>query len=248
MIVGEEIKLKTIKIKDLRENPKNPKLHPSSNINQIVKSMDAHGYKNMIQVTSDNLIMAGHGRKKALLKKYKPSDEVVVIEHPVDDEEATAYMMADNKIGEYGEYDKIKLSSVLNEIEINYDLDDIGYNQIEVNNINQEVALHQQTGFLDKAKDKALNQLENDPNRNNNINDDNGANNLNGSSNESSSSISNGENKEVEYVTIAFKVTYPERDEILNAISMAKKEVNTELSAVALKEICKKYLENIIQE
>jgi hypothetical protein len=150
----KEIQLKKIQIKELKTNPKNPQIHPESQISKLVGSMGEFGYANPILVDSTNQIIAGHGRLKALkkLNGITETTEIQVIELPLTPEQAEAYMVTDNRIGEDAEWDREKLFDVFKNLETtNIDIDITGFTNLELNVMGYELNLINSADELDEV-------------------------------------------------------------------------------------------------
>jgi hypothetical protein len=150
----KEIQLKKIPIKDLKTNPKNPQIHPESQISKLVNSMGEFGYANPILVDSTNQIIAGHGRLKALkkLNGITETTEIQVIELPLTPEQAEAYMVTDNRISEDAEWDREKLFDVFKNLETtNIDIDITGFTNLELNVMGYELNLINSADELDEV-------------------------------------------------------------------------------------------------
>lgn len=81
---------------------KNAKKHPNSQLEQVAKSIKEFGWQQPIVVDKNNVIIVGHGRWLAY-KKYKdeynlPEPTINVAE--LNEEQASAYRLADNKLNE----------------------------------------------------------------------------------------------------------------------------------------------------
>lgn len=67
-------------IRDLKEYNRNPRKMGKDEFNELVKSLQQDGYHKRITIDTNNIIIGGHGRLKALLKVgYKPDDEIEVL-------------------------------------------------------------------------------------------------------------------------------------------------------------------------
>lgn len=145
MNLADELKLKKVKLSELRPNPDNPNKHPESQIVKIKRSMEKFGYKSPIMVTQDNIIIVGHGRHKALksLPTVTDDTEIQVIELPfANKSEANAYMVTDNRLGEDSEFDTPKLVELINQVEIEgVDVLDMGFTQIELAGMDYQMNL-----------------------------------------------------------------------------------------------------------
>ena len=86
--------VKLVKIDELKPHPKNPRIHPDSALDKLIKSMDKFGFTNPILASKDGIILAGHARCKAA--KKAGIDEVPVIFLDLEGSDADAYLIADN--------------------------------------------------------------------------------------------------------------------------------------------------------
>jgi ParB-like chromosome segregation protein Spo0J len=128
------IKLKTIKIGDIKPHPRNTKIHPESQIGQLMESFVQFGYANPVAVTKDNLLIYGHGRMAGLKQKgITDDDEITVIELDFNEDQALAYNVADNKLQENSLWDIPQLSDVLGELQTKgFNLNVIGFTDEEL--------------------------------------------------------------------------------------------------------------------
>jgi len=108
------MEIKNVKISELKEHPRNPRVHPDSALNKLVKSIKEYGWTNPVLVSKDGYILAGHARCKAAQKAG--INEVPVIFLDLEGEKADAYLIADNKIQEETEWDIPKLAELMEDL------------------------------------------------------------------------------------------------------------------------------------
>ena len=79
--------LEMVRIEELKMLPSNAKIHSQKHIDKIVKSIKEFGFKQLILITTDSFIIAGHSRymvgKKlgfAVLKKFIPDRNYAEVE------------------------------------------------------------------------------------------------------------------------------------------------------------------------
>lgn len=150
--VFEEIKLRKVQLKDLKPQKDNPNNHPDSQLSKLQKSFAQFGYGSPILVDSENNIITGHGRYKAISKLAHVTNETMiqVVELPLSKEQAKAYMLADNRIGEDSEWDKEKLFEVFKDLEVQgMDVLDTGFTNLELNIMGYEMELINSADELD---------------------------------------------------------------------------------------------------
>jgi len=72
---------KKIKIKDLKDCPFNPRSMSKYDFKRLVNDIEQDGYHKRILIDSDNTIIGGHSRKKALIASgRKTTDEIEVLQ------------------------------------------------------------------------------------------------------------------------------------------------------------------------
>ena len=100
----------------LLEHPKNYRQHPPEQIAHLVNSIKVNGFYKNVVVSSDNVILAGHGVVKAA-RKMK-AEKVPVIRMPFDSEDPRALKVVagDNEIGRLGMVDNDGLAKILSKI------------------------------------------------------------------------------------------------------------------------------------
>lgn len=125
-------------VNDLIPYVRNAKIHDENNINLIAGSIKSFGFNNPVLLDGENGIIAGHGR--VLASKKLGIKQIPTIElQGLSDAEKRAYIIADNRLTEKSEWDKEILSLELQDLnELGIDLNIIGFNDEDLNNIIQE--------------------------------------------------------------------------------------------------------------
>jgi DNA modification methylase len=114
--VKSPMQIEQVAIKSLKPHPKNPRIHPDSSLDKLVRSIKEFGWTNPILVSEDGLILAGHARLKAAQKAGLK--EVPIIRLPLKGAKAEAYMIADNRIQQETDWDLPMLKDLLQELDI----------------------------------------------------------------------------------------------------------------------------------
>ncbi len=83
---------KNIKIEDIKPHPRNPKMHETELITKSIKEM---GYIEPIILDENNVILAGHGRLKAL-KELKKEEVEVVVKRGLTEKQKEKYLLLSN--------------------------------------------------------------------------------------------------------------------------------------------------------
>lgn len=143
----DEHRIERVPLSKLKEAPRNPKLHSE----KIGGSISRFGYVEPIVLDErTGRIVAGHGRREALLKLKasgaKPPAGVVARGRewlvPVmrgwaskNDAEAEAYLIASNRLVEVGGWDESELAQMLGAMLKSDVLEGVGFSEAEINDL-----------------------------------------------------------------------------------------------------------------
>lgn len=117
-------------LKDIKPYENNPRKNDQA-VDKVASSLEAFGAQSPIIVDKNHVIIAGHTRYKAA-KKLGWDEFPCVVAEALSDEQARAYRMADNKTGEFADWDDDKLDEELAKIldidmgAFGFDLEKIG--------------------------------------------------------------------------------------------------------------------------
>jgi DNA modification methylase len=115
----------------LKPYPDNPRKHPDSQINALMKSI-RRGWTNPILIDEDNTILAGHGRLEAA-KRLLLSSVPTLMLSGLSDAEKRAIVISDNKLPEKATWDFALLSGHMKDlIAIDFDVELTGFSTGEV--------------------------------------------------------------------------------------------------------------------
>ena len=96
-------------ITDVKPYENNPRINDGA-VEATANSIKEFGFQQPIVVDKDNVIIVGHTRLSAA--KTLGLDEVpVVVAKNLTDEQAKAYRLADNKVGEFSIWDNKKVAT-----------------------------------------------------------------------------------------------------------------------------------------
>ena len=139
--------IKYMRLDEILGADENPKDH---DIGTIIESIKRTGFNSqLIMNSSTKKLVAGHGRLEALIKMYKAEysvprnilkDEDGMWMVPVlsgvkfsTEEEALAYLLADNKLTEIGGWDDTKLANIL--ADLSDDLSGVGFDEADIESL-----------------------------------------------------------------------------------------------------------------
>lgn len=115
-------------------DPNNPRLHSSAQIDAIARSIEAFGFNAPILVDRANRVIAGHGRYEAAKRLTLEDAPVIRLEH-LSEQQAKAYMLADNKLTDRSSWDDRKVAIVLKElsdIALDFEIEATGFEPPEI--------------------------------------------------------------------------------------------------------------------
>lgn len=133
---------------------RNPRIHTSKQVQQIVNSIDEYDFTVPIIVDEKNVIITGHGRLLAALKLEMKEVPVIKLTH-LTDAQKRMYRIADNKLTENGKWDEnfLKLEFIdLGEMELDCSLDITGFDMGEI-----DIMLDSSVVEKNKEPDEKLN-------------------------------------------------------------------------------------------
>ena len=126
-----DLEIKKVPISELQPWEGNPRSH-KEDIDELVKSIEHYGWTNPILVQKGTMrVLAGHGR--LLAAKEAGITEVPIIELELNERDATAYTIADNRFAEKSKWDIPKLKDALVGLDLgDFDIELTGYTGIDL--------------------------------------------------------------------------------------------------------------------
>ena len=114
------MKIETIEINRLKEDPRNSRKHSPRNIEAIKSSLRDHGQRFNIVAMPDGTVIAGNGTLRAA--KELGWKEMVVAWWEGGEKEARAFAIAANRTGEFADWDFGILASELDDLTLPVEL------------------------------------------------------------------------------------------------------------------------------
>jgi len=128
------MKIKQVKIRDLKPYQNNARTHSPKQVEEIARSIKVFGFTNPVLIDQKNMIIAGHGRVMGAKELGMEEVPTIRIEH-LSESEKRAYILADNKLAEKAGWDKDILAIELQEllvIEEDFDVTLTGFETPEI--------------------------------------------------------------------------------------------------------------------
>tara|TARA_R110000824_G_scaffold97450_3_gene232949 strand:- start:8130 stop:8696 length:567 start_codon:yes stop_codon:yes gene_type:complete len=151
-------------ISDLIRYNQNPKMHPESQIEQLANSIREWGWTVPILIDEQNNVLAGHGRLSAALT-LEMEEVPCIVATGWSEEQKSAYVIADNKLAENGEWDMGLYFSELKKInDMGFDVNLIGA-EVELDMLNFSPSMDPTTSFAD-VTNQQVEQAQDNANQN----------------------------------------------------------------------------------
>lgn len=104
-----------VHLKDLIPYENNPRKNKKA-VSAVAESIGQVGYNNPIIIDENNVILAGHTRRLALMKQK--ADEIEVLQvFGLSEEQKRKFRLLDNKVGEYASWDFVALLEEVKDME-----------------------------------------------------------------------------------------------------------------------------------
>ena len=129
------MKVKTVKIDDIKPYPNNPRQNDGEAIDQVADQIKTFGWQQPIVVDKDMVIIVGETRYKAA-KKLKLTSVPITVADNLTPTMAKQYRIADNRVGEYSDWDDSKLVKEFDDLgKVEDGLDHLGFSQEDIDDL-----------------------------------------------------------------------------------------------------------------
>ncbi len=121
-------------VHQLKADPNNPRKHSDRQLKALTKSIKAFGFNIPIAVNASNQVIAGHARLEAAKRMGLSEVPVIRLDH-LSDEQARAFLIADNRLSEMSEWNDELLAIQLKELSVlnlDFDLEATGFTMGEI--------------------------------------------------------------------------------------------------------------------
>lgn len=129
--MAKSVKLQEVAIDLLKPYGQNAKIHPQEQVEKIIKSIEEFGFITPCVIDADYNIIAGHGRIMASKQMGLEKVPCVFIEG-LTEAQRRAYILADNRLGELGEWDMDLVFDELEDLaDVDFDIEVTGFEMPE---------------------------------------------------------------------------------------------------------------------
>lgn len=134
------MKILTVPIADLHQDPANARRHPERNLESIKASLRRFGQQTPVVIDGNNTVRKGNGTMLAARELGWPS--LKVIRTDLAGVDAAAYAIADNRTSELAVWDEQVLAATLEAIrsEPDFPLEATGFNEAELGGLLEKMA------------------------------------------------------------------------------------------------------------
>jgi ParB-like nuclease domain len=126
--------LEYVSLASILPNPINPRTHSRQQIDALAHSIEAFGFNAPILVDGENRVVAGHARLEAARLLGLQEVPVIRLEH-LSEQQAKAYMLADNKLTDRSGWDDAKVAIILkdlSEMALEFEIEATGFETAEI--------------------------------------------------------------------------------------------------------------------
>jgi DNA modification methylase len=126
--------LEYVPLASILANPINPRKHSRRQIDGLAHSIESFGFNAPILVDSENRIVAGHARLEAARLFGLEEVPAIRLEH-LSEQQAKAYMLADNKLTDRSGWDDAKVAIILkdlSEMALEFEIEATGFETAEI--------------------------------------------------------------------------------------------------------------------
>lgn len=125
--MAKSVKLQEVAIDLLKPYERNAKVHPKEQVEKIKRSIEEFGFVTPCVIDGEYNLIAGHGRVQAAKEMGLETVPCVFVEG-LSEAQRKAYILADNRLGELGEWDMETVSDELEELkDSGFDIDLTGF-------------------------------------------------------------------------------------------------------------------------
>lgn len=104
------------KVKDLRNNPNNPRKNDDA-VDTVAKSIEKYGFRNPLIIDESGVVWCGNTRLKAS-RKLGLKEVPCIVVRDLDEQKMTELALLDNKTNEIADWDYDMLREIMEEVDL----------------------------------------------------------------------------------------------------------------------------------
>jgi ParB-like chromosome segregation protein Spo0J len=116
-----------VSVDELHHPPDNPR---KGNVDAITKSLERFGQVRPVIALPDGTVVAGNHVLRAI--EQLGWEQIAAVKVELSEEDAQAYLLADNRLSELGSYADEALAEILERVAADHNLDGTGYEEDEI--------------------------------------------------------------------------------------------------------------------
>lgn len=134
------MQLEQVPIDSLTPHARNFRAHPDRQISELQTSLREYGWARNVVVSSDNVILAGHGIVEAARRNGHTEVPVYRLALRGDDPKAEKFLVLENTVSRLAEDDDTQLAALLADVQRTEGLDGTGYDDAALDALIGELA------------------------------------------------------------------------------------------------------------
>jgi hypothetical protein len=151
--MGKAVELKEVRISDLKPYERNAKRHSREQLEKLENSIRQVGFLNPCLIDQQHNVIAGHGRFEAAKAAGMTKVPCVFVEG-LTDEERRRYIIEDNRIAEFGDWDLSVLEQELSDLQgCGIDVGEMGFD-FDIGEIEDEEIRFEEPEGAEPQKEK----------------------------------------------------------------------------------------------
>ena len=111
------MRIEMVQIGDLAPNEKNYRHHPQEQLEHLQASLQEFGWARNVVISSDNVILAGHGIVEAARRRGETEVPVHRLNLPSTDPKAEKFMVLENEVSRLASDDETQLAALLADVQ-----------------------------------------------------------------------------------------------------------------------------------
>jgi DNA modification methylase len=134
------VEIVSVPITSLSPHPRNYRAHPDQQLEHLQASLQEFGWARNVVISSDNVILAGHGIVEAARRRGETEVPVHRLALPSTDPKAEKFLVLENEVSRLAQDDDAQLAALLADIQRTDGLEGTGYDDAALDALIGELA------------------------------------------------------------------------------------------------------------